>query len=134
MESSAGRVADTSSHSPEGDRGGATPPNAADTTASTETAGKPANGSPVASPPYWYGHGRTVSNASYHSIGYSRPVPITLEDHSEEGNELSEGCWAKSATIDGYVLVSGPTGIGAYVVWHCTVETLKGGDMTIRKR
>jgi hypothetical protein len=134
MESSTGRVADTSSHSPEGDRGGAAHTNSANATVSTETVGKSANGSPVASPPYWYGHGRTVSNASYHSIGPSRPVPITLEDHSEEGNELSEGCWAKSATIDEYVLVSGPTGIGAYVVWHCTVETLKGGHMTIRKR
>ena len=135
MESSIGRVGDTPSHhSPEDDHGGAAHTNAADTTPSAEVVGKPANGSPVTSPPYWYGHGRTVSNASYQSIGYSRPNPITLEDHSEEGNELSEGCWAKSATIDEYVLVSGPTGIGAYLVWHCTVETLKGGDMTIRKR
>ena len=82
-------------------------------------------------PIYWTRHGRTTS---YHSIGGSRGAPILLEDHSEESNVLSQGCWAKSATIDEYVLVTGPTGIGAYVVWHCTVETLKGGDMVIRKR
>jgi hypothetical protein len=103
-----------------------------------ETSDKPVSGSsPITTPPYWYGetrHGRTVSNASYQSIGYQRPAQILLEDHSEEDNVLSQSCWAKSATIDEYVLVSGPTGIGAYVVWHCTVETLKGGDMTIRKR
>ena len=73
-------------------------------------------------------------NVSYRSIEHQRPSPILLEDHSEEDHELSQSCWAKSAKIDEYVLVSGPTGIGAYVVWHCTVKTLKGGDMTIRKR
>lgn len=91
----------------------------------------------ITTPPYWHSetrHGRSISNASYQSLGYQRPSAILLEDHSEETNVLSQSCWAKSATIDEYVLVSGPTGIGAYVVWHCTVETLKGGDMTIRKR
>lgn len=134
METSTGRVADTASEFANDDHGGALTTDAVDATLPNETAVKSANGSAVTSPPYWYGHGRTVSTQSYHSIGYSRPIPITLEDHSEEGNELSEGCWAKSATIDEYVLVSGPTGIGAYVVWHCTVQTLKGGDLTIRKR
>lgn len=91
----------------------------------------------ITTPPYWSGetrHARSISNASYQSLGFSRPSAILLEDHSEETNVLSQSCWAKSATIDEYVLVSGPTGIGAYVVWHCTVATLKGGDMTIRKR
>lgn len=134
MEPSTGRVADTASYTPEDDHCGVARAVTTGAILPTEIVGKSANESPVTSPPYWYGHGRTVSNASYQSIGHSRPIPITLEDHSEEGNELSEGCWAKSATIDEYVLVSGPTGIGAYVVWHCTVETLKGGDMTIRKR
>ena len=85
-------------------------------------------------PPYWSTgprHGRSVS---YHSISHQRPNPILLEDHSEEYSEQAQSCWASSATIDEYVLVSGPSGIGAYVVWHCTVKTLKGGDMTIRKR
>lgn len=85
-------------------------------------------------PPYWTRHGRTISSSSYHSLNQSGAGPILLEDHSEESHELSQGCWAKSATIDEYVLVSGPTGIGAYVVWHVTVETLKGGDLVIRKR
>ena len=88
-------------------------------------------------PPYWSRpsqHGRTVSSISYQSIGHQRPAPILLEDHSEEDNVMSQSCWAKSATIDEGVLVSGPTGIGAYVVWHCTVKTLKGGDIALRKR
>lgn len=92
------------------------------------------NGHVTDAPPYWSRHGRTVSSASYHSIGQHRPTPILLEDHSEESHELSQGCWAKSASIDEYVLVSGPTGIGAYIVWHCTVQTLKGGDVVVRKR
>ncbi|KAF2482260.1 Phox homologous domain-containing protein, partial [Neohortaea acidophila] len=46
-----------------------------------------------------------------------------------------QGCWAKSAAVDDYVLVSGATlGVGAYVVWHCTIQTLKGGNLVIRKR
>lgn len=85
-------------------------------------------------PPYWTRQSRTVSTASYHSIGQPGSGPILLEDHSAEGHELAQGCWAKSATIDEHVLVSGSTGIGAYVVWHCTVKTLKGGDVVIRKR
>lgn len=85
-------------------------------------------------PPYWTRHSRTVSNASYHSLGQPRSGPILLEDHSDEGHDLAQGCWAKSATVDEHVLVSGPTGIGAYVVWLCTVKTLKGGDVVIRKR
>lgn len=85
-------------------------------------------------PPFWSPTSRHGRSVSYQSIGHNRPRPILLEDHSEEDNELSQSCWAQSATIDEYVLVTGPTGIGAYVVWHCTVKTLKGGDMTIRKR
>jgi hypothetical protein len=136
MESPTGHLSDSAPRSSEDDHGflhvDAAPAE------ELETSDKPVSGSsPITTPPYWYGetrHGRTVSNASYQSIGYQRPAQILLEDHSEEDNVLSQSCWAKSATIDEYVLVSGPTGIGAYVVWHCTVETLKGGDMIIRKR
>lgn len=46
----------------------------------------------------------------------------------------AQSCWAESASVDEYVVVSGVTGVGAYVVWHCTVKTLKGGDLEIRKR
>lgn len=83
--------------------------------------------------PYWSGitprQARSVSNASL-SAGQ-----ILLEDHSGESDELAQGCWAKSAAVDDYVLVSGATlGVGAYVVWHCTIQTLKGGNLVIRKR
>jgi hypothetical protein len=86
------------------------------------------------SPPFWTQHDRSVSTVSYQSIVHTRPAPILLEDHSEEDHEQSRGCWAKSVTVDDYVIVSGPTGIGAYLVWNCTVSTLKGGDLSIRKR
>lgn len=85
-------------------------------------------------PPFWQRHGRTESSVSYHSVHHLKPAPILLEDHSEEQHEQSRACWARSVTVDEYVVVSGPTGIGAYIVWHCTVSTLKGGDLVIRKR
>ena len=76
-------------------------------------------------PPYWRtgisDHGR---GASYHSVGPQRPKPILLEDHSEEDHELSQGCWAKSATVDEYVLVSGATGIGVYTVFSPSIVSL----------
>jgi len=77
-------------------------------------------------------HSRTTS---YHSISHLGPGTIQLEDHSEEQHEQSQGCWARSVTVDDYTVVSGGSGnLGAYVVWHLTVSTLKGGDMSIRKR
>jgi len=85
-------------------------------------------------PPFWTRHDRSVSAVSYHSVLQGRPAPIQLEDHSEEQDELSQGCWAQSVTVDDYTIISGPSGIGAYVVWLCTVSTLKGGHMTINKR
>lgn len=89
-------------------------------------------------PPFWVNgpprHQRTVSSVSYHSLNEARPAAISLEDHSADSNDLTQSCWARSASIDEYVVVSGPTGIGAYVVWHCTVQTLKGGDLQFRKR
>jgi len=54
-----------------------------------------------------------------------RPTPISLEDHTDEASEQCRVLWAKSVTIDDYVVVSGTApGLGAYVVWNCTVETL----------
>lgn len=85
-------------------------------------------------PPFWTRHGRSISTVSYQSISQHRQAPILLEDHSEEHHEQTQACWARSVTIDDYVIVTGATGIGAYVVWQCTVSTLKGGDMQIRKR
>lgn len=64
-----------------------------------------------------------------------RPPPIILEDHTESRAASRGALWAKSITIDDYVIVHGsPPGIGAYVVWNCRVQTLDGGPMTIRKR
>ena len=135
METSSGHLPDPAPWLSEDDYVAPLPTDVADTSASSTSDTASKDTSPVVAPPYWYAqHGRTVSNVSYQSIGNQRPIPILLEDHSAESNVFTQSCWAKSATIDEYVLVSGPTGIGAYVVWHCTVETLKGGDMTIRKR
>ncbi|GAB7332557.1 hypothetical protein MBLNU13_g04337t2 [Cladosporium sp. NU13] len=83
-------------------------------------------------PAFWNTrHSRT---ASYHSISHLGPGTIQLVDHSEEQHEQSQGCWARSVTVDDYTVVSGSSGLGAYVVWSLTVSTLKGGDMSIRKR
>ncbi|QIW96401.1 hypothetical protein AMS68_001919 [Peltaster fructicola] len=87
-----------------------------------------------AAPPFWSRHGRSVSQVSYQSLVSSKPAAIRLEDHSEEDNVQTQGCWASSVTINDYVIISGTSGIGAYVVWNCTVDTLKGGAMAIRKR
>ncbi|KAK0977826.1 PX domain-containing protein ypt35 [Friedmanniomyces endolithicus] len=87
-------------------------------------------------PPFWSTrHDRTVSTVSYHSLlGPHRPNPILLEDRSEDSHAASQGCWAQSVVLDAHTIVSGPTGIGAYVVWHCSVRTLQGGDLQLRKR
>lgn len=102
-------------------------------------------------PPYWRRHRRDVSSIS---IDTSRPSPIRLEDHTIDGSEQAKALWAKHVNVDDYVIVSGNApGVGAYVVWSCTVETLdvsdasflsilhelpltyrQGGSMKIRKR
>jgi hypothetical protein len=109
--------------------------------------GKPANqrpGHPQRNsiiPPYWQRHERTASSQSVTngSADSSRPAPILMEDHSQEGSEQCKALWARHVTIDDYVIVSGTApGIGAYVVWNCTVETLdvslsktRGGGMVL---
>lgn len=79
-------------------------------------------------PPYWKRHERSESSVSVNSASaeaLARPPPIQLEDHTDSGSEQCKACWAKSATIDDYVIVSGSApGVGSYVVWNCTVETL----------
>jgi hypothetical protein len=87
-------------------------------------------------PPFWSTsrHRRTSSWASHHSVNQIRPAAIILEDHSKDDDEQALSCWAQSVTIDDYSVVSGPSGIGAYVVWHLTVGTLEGGDMPLNKR
>ncbi|KAF2187625.1 Phox-like protein [Zopfia rhizophila CBS 207.26] len=99
--------------------------------------GKPATVRPERNsivPPYWHRHGRNDSTLSS-TDNVSRPQPIRLEDHTDEGSEQCKALWARHVTIDDYVIVSGSApGLGAYVVWNCTVETLDGGPMKIMKR
>ncbi|KAH7123811.1 PX domain-containing protein [Dendryphion nanum] len=84
-------------------------------------------------PPYWQRHERSVSSLSVDNA--TRPAPILLEDHTDAGSEQCKALWAKHVTIDDYVIVSGTgPGLGSYVVFHCTVETLDGGPMKIIKR
>jgi len=85
-------------------------------------------------PPFWNKHGRSASSVSYQSISHLRPPAISLEDHSDADHDSGRACWARHAVVDSWVVVSGATGIGAYVVWNCTVETINGAPFTIRKR
>jgi hypothetical protein len=79
-------------------------------------------------------HNRSFSTVSYHPLSSERPTPIVLEDRSDEAHDAAQGCWAASVTIDDYTIVSGSGPMGAYVVWHCAVRTLKGGELEFRKR
>ena len=73
-------------------------------------------------PPYWKDH-RGDSNSTADNPPQTL---ITLEDHTEEPSDKSTALWAKSVAIQDYVVVSGSrTGVGAYVVWNCTVDTLE---------
>lgn len=72
-------------------------------------------------PPFWQRQ-RADSTVSVQRIP---TAPITLEDHTEVPSDQSRSLWAKKVTIDDYILVSGnQSGIGAYVVYICNVETL----------
>lgn len=99
---------------------------------STEAEVLPMSQPSPTSPPYWY-HSRGPSYT--HDSSSDRLPAIILEDHTLSHAVSRSGLWAKSITIDDYVIVRGsPTGIGAYVVWSCKVQTLDGGPMIIRKR
>ncbi|KAG4430242.1 hypothetical protein IFR05_014268 [Cadophora sp. M221] len=89
--------------------------------------------SPVSSPPYWVqSHTRSFSNISVESI---QAGAITLQDNTDDGDSKNKACWARSVYIEDHVIINGSrTGIGAFVVWNITVETLRGGSMRIRKR
>jgi hypothetical protein len=108
---------------------------------------------PFVSPPYW--QTRQRGNSSISDVSRKRlSGPIRLTDNSEEESDQSRACWAKSARVEDYVIISGSmskAGLGSYVVWNCTVETLnvgvaslvirhlelmhaQGGSFKIRKR
>lgn len=84
-------------------------------------------------PPYWH-HTRSTSWATASSVDHDSP--ITLHDNDGTNSQSQSRLWAKAVTIDDYVIINGSnaTGIGAYVVWICQVETLDGSPMIIRKR
>jgi hypothetical protein len=74
-------------------------------------------------PPYWKRQ-RASSTLSVNSNSSITRALITLEDHTEE-EEHHEALWARKVIIEDYVIVKGSrTGVGAYVVWNCRVETL----------
>ncbi|KAJ5555401.1 hypothetical protein N7535_007835 [Penicillium sp. DV-2018c] len=96
---------------------------------STSTASRPVSG---VIPPYWRRHERNVSRASQSSL---LGAAITLEDHTADPNsETTRGLWASSVAIHDYVVVRGMTGVGSYVVWNCTIQTLDGGPIITRMR
>jgi hypothetical protein len=56
------------------------------------------------------------------------PGAITLEDNDNAADVKNKACCAKSVYIEDYVVVNeNRTGIGAFVVWNITVETLRVG-------
>ena len=70
-----------------------------------------------------HSHQRTPSNISVESIAAGA---ITLEDNTHDGEDpKNKACWARSAYIEDHVVIHGMTGIGAFVVWNITVETLR---------
>ena len=79
--------------------------------------------SPITSPPYWVqSHQRSSSAISIESIPNGA---ITLQDNTDGEDAKNNACWAKSVYIEDHVIVNGSrTGIGAFVVWNITVETL----------
>jgi hypothetical protein len=105
--------------------------------------------SPVTSPPYWVqSHSRSISNISIESVPDGA---ITLQDNTDGEDSKNKACWARSVYIEDHVVINGSrTGIGAFVVWNITVDTLhvgdeallvldtclysQGGSMRIRKR
>ena len=81
--------------------------------------------SPITSPPYWVqSHQRSVSNISVESIPAGA---ITLQDNTDSPEDTkNKFCWAKNVFIEDYVIVNEHrSGIGAFIVWNVTVETLR---------
>lgn len=102
------------------------PPPRRDLSSTTTTTNKEQRPTSGEVPPYW-GHYRDASRASQTSLDGS--AGIALEDHTEDPNsDTSRGLWAKSVTVDDYVIVQGKTGVGAYVVWNCKIQTLEVRD------
>ncbi|KFY45188.1 hypothetical protein V494_01088 [Pseudogymnoascus sp. VKM F-4513 (FW-928)] len=94
------------------------------TSTSTSALPPPTETSPITSPPYWVqSHKRSASQVSVDSVLHGG---ITLHDNTTGYSDSNDACWAKSVTIDEHAVVNGNrTGIGAFVVWNITIETLR---------
>ena len=74
------------------------------------------------SPPFWHAEGQELPAPA--NSGIPRPAPqggIRLEDHTAEDSERGRACWARSVAVRDHVVVG--SGLGAYVVYNCVVET-----------
>jgi hypothetical protein len=106
----------------------------------------PTSPSTPISPPFWHSEGQEPLPAA---TSAARPAGgIQLEDHTHEDSERSKACWARSVAVRDHVVVG--SGLGAYVVYNCVVETAnvgaplavmggmadvrQGSDITVRKR
>ena len=70
-------------------------------------------------------HQRSISSISVETIADGA---ITLQDNTDGEDSKNDACWAKSVHVEGHVVINGNrTGLGAFVVWNITVETLRVG-------
>lgn len=74
-------------------------------------------------PPYWTrAANRNDTQASFDSLAGRG---ITMADNTTDTSETNAACWAKSVTITDHSEVKGGAlNVGAFVVWHITIETL----------
>jgi hypothetical protein len=93
---------------------------------------EPAEQSPTSpstpiSPPFWHSEGQEPPAPADGAGGRraSTPGGIRLEDHTDEDSERGRACWAKSVAVRDHVVVG--SGLGAYVVYNCVVETANVG-------
>ena len=107
------------------DQPGGTPDNAPFSPSSDLDPGTSEAGSSALVPPYWQRR-RHDSRASVQS---QASIPIQLLDHTSESHEHNKAVWAKGATINDYILISGTiVAVGDYVVWNCNIDTLDVSD------
>lgn len=81
---------------------------------------------PATSPPYWVqSHTRTASIRSIESV----QAGIILRDNTDEDQDgKNSACWARAVQIQDHVVVNeGKTGIGSFVVFNISVQTLNVG-------
>ena len=92
----------------------------------------PTSPSTPLSPPFWHSEGQEPLADSSTSKPASAPGGIRLEDHTDEDSERGRACWARSVAVRDHVVVG--SGLGAYVVYNCVVETANVGALRHRAR